>query len=350
MKKDSPHTHRKTAVFLIHPRDHRDLAATCWWTRFIPPAITDPIMERLSGRFGYVICEKQTIYETLDFYVLGVALKGYQMVPKTAHDLKKIRKRILEAAVYAQDHLKADVIGLGALTASVTDGGKWLEKQGVSCKLTHGNTYATLIAEQGILNLIQQLKLDNPLISIVGAYGVIGSALAKLLAQRYRLLLVGRNKTALERLAAQLAGDISLTTGLDDVKHADVVITATSHPESLLQPHQIKTGAVVYDVSQPNNVGPEVTSRRPDIIRVDGSLINTPGVVIRFDPATGTDETYACLGETILSGLEGIDRNVTGEIDLEYLERLRSIGNKWGFGHAGFTSFGQKVSLSASPT
>lgn len=40
------HAHRKTAVFLIHPRDHRDLAATVWWTRFVPPFINDPIMAK----------------------------------------------------------------------------------------------------------------------------------------------------------------------------------------------------------------------------------------------------------------------------------------------------------------
>lgn len=96
-------------------------------------------------------------------------------------------------------------------------------------------------------------------------------------------------------------------------------------------------------------MGPEITAKRPDIIRVDGSLIRTPGVVISFDPATGQDETYACLGETILTGLEGIERNVTGEIDFSYLEQLREVGQKWGFTHADFTSFGEKVKLHHAP-
>jgi predicted amino acid dehydrogenase len=302
-------------------------------------------MMRLSGKLGYVVCERQTVYDSVDFYVLGIALKGYQMVPNTAHDLKRIRKRILEAVIYAQDHLKADVVGLGALTASLTDGGKWLMKQNLTCKLTHGNTYATLIAEQGVTLIINNLKLENPLIAIVGAYGVIGSALAKLLTGRFRLLLAGKNSVALERIKAQLEGTVATTVNLEDLKEADIVITATSHPESLLLPHQLKTGAVVYDLSQPHNVGPEVTAARPDIIRVDGSLIRTPGVVIGFDPATGADETYACLGETLLTGLEGIERNATGDIDLAYLEELREIGQRRGFTHAEFTSFGKQVDV-----
>lgn len=340
---------RKTAVFLIHPRDHRDLAATVWWTRFVPAFITDPIMTRVSGRLGYVVCEHQTINDSVDFYVLGIALKGYQMIPATAHDLKRIRKRILEAVVYAQDHLKADVVGLGALTASLTDGGKWLMKQNLSCTLTHGNTYATLIAEEGVSQIIKTLKLENPLIAIVGAYGVIGSALAQLFAGKFRLLLVGKNSTALERLKEKLNGEVLITVNQDDLKNADIVITATSSPESLLKPDQLKHGAVVYDVSQPHNAGQEITAERPDVSRVDGSLIRTPGVVIGFDPATGRNETYACLGETLLTALEGINRNVVGAIDLEYLEQLRGIGKKRGFTHADFTSFGVNITIGKAP-
>jgi hypothetical protein len=82
-------------------------------------------------------------------------------------------------------------------------------------------------------------------------------------------------------------------------------------------------------------------------------LIRTPGVVIRFDPATGEDETSACLGETILTALEGIERDVIGDIDFDYLEQLREIGQRRGFKHAEFTSFGKRLEsgmpCSASP-
>ena len=61
--------------------------------------------------------------------------KGYvialNLLPKQIMESPKeiIREKILEAALFAQDELSVEVIQLGALTTSVTNGAKWLANQ-----------------------------------------------------------------------------------------------------------------------------------------------------------------------------------------------------------------------------
>ena len=61
--------------------------------------------------------------------------KGYvialKLLPKQVmeNEREHIRTKILDAALIVQDKYNVDVVQLGALTTSVTNGGKWLVNQ-----------------------------------------------------------------------------------------------------------------------------------------------------------------------------------------------------------------------------
>ncbi|MEK7122032.1 MAG: shikimate dehydrogenase, partial [Patescibacteria group bacterium] len=117
----------------------------------------------------------------------------------------------------------------------------------------------------------------------------------------------------------------------------------TNHPKSLLFPEHLKKNAVVYDVAQPMNLSSEVLQKRPDILRVDGCYVNIPNIDLRFDMGPPPGKTFACLAETILQALEGEIGHHIGEIDLDYLEKMKEIGKKYNFNHADFTCFSKPI-------
>lgn len=271
-------------------------------------------------------------------------MKGYQFSSETPSALKRVRSRILDAVYYAQDHINADVIGLGALCASATEGGKWLVRQdNITSCITHGDSYSIAISIEGIQKIVSCSGLKNPVIAIVGAYGLVGRAISSILAEKYDIIMMGRNEVKLRRFQINKGIKGMITTNMKDLRRADIVITATSHPRALLHQSHLKDGAIIYDVSQPENVSKSLVKERPDLIKIDGPLTKIPGINIRFDMKTGEDRTFACLTETVMMTLEGIEGDFVGEIDMSHIEYLKSIGKKYGFTHASFTQFGLPI-------
>lgn len=331
-------------AFLIHPRDIQDLYRRFPLAKFFGKRINYKIMKHLSGRMGFTVCSKfQIIHnqKTAEGYLIAVLLTAEQIMTLPS---EFVRNRILQAILYAQS-LNVNVIGLGGLIKSVTHGGKWLVKKSeVIASITHGDTYSVAIAEEGVEKLIALKNLKNPLIAIVGAYGMIGSALSKILARKYRLLLVGKNYRKLTELSKQISvSNCKISTNLTDVKEADLIVTATNHPKSLLFSEHLKKNAVVYDIAQPMNLSPEVLQKRPDILRVDGCYANIPNINLGFDMGPPQGKTFACLAETILQALEGEIGHHVGEIDLNYFEKIKQTGKEYNFTHSRFTCFSKPI-------
>ncbi len=262
-----------------------------------------------------------------------------------------VQDRILEATLLAQNQLGAELVGLGAYTAPLTDAGRWLVRQdSVKINITHGDSFSTAIAAEGVRKISQQLGLGlrTQKVAIIGAYGLIGSALSKILAQECgAMLLVGRNQIKLERLKNELAccGNVSLSTEIASIKDSDIVVTSTSHPGSLLRPEHLKKNAVVYDIAQPINVTEEVCRQRPDIIRIDGCYAKIPSINLGVEMGPPNGATFSCLAETIMQALDNDHSNYVGEIDLANVEKTIKREKKYGFYHAEFTNFSKPIDL-----
>jgi predicted amino acid dehydrogenase len=334
----------KKFAFLVHPRDMSDITRKFPILKLIPPSVVKKwILPRLKSG---IVCSKFNIFESVEGYIVATPLTPEQLVYPTI----ETRKRILEAVLFTQEELDVELLGLGALTVTATDGGRWIiEQNRVRISITHGDSYAVAIAEDGIEKIIDLCELNRKkiTIAIVGAYGIIGAALTKILAKNYSLILIGKSRSKLEALNNALNSSTSkiiLSTELSDIYDADVVITATSHPTALLMPHHLKTGTVVYDIAQPRNTSFNLALSRPDILIIDGSLVNINGVNIGFDLGTPKGTTFACLVETIILTLEGKRGHRVGEISPSSVEEIRNMGKKYGFEHAPFTCFGRRLS------
>lgn len=286
--------------------------------------------------------------------VVCLSVTGSQMMA----DPRDAARRVLAAAVFAQDEFGANIIGLTSLTSSVTMQGKWLaDRREVRAALTHGDSYASVLTVDGVEQALSRTghKGGEALVGVLGAYGLIGRAVSLTLARAgHRLLLVGPNAHKLARLALEMRVDsdrIRTSTDVRSLVAADLIVTATSNPSALVTPECVKpatTPVIIYEVSVPPNLPYDDYRRlreaRPNAIKVDGAMASIPGVNIGFSiPGVAEGTTYSCWAETFLQAMEGDIAHHVGDIDLDHMARTREWALRHGFGHAPFTCFGERL-------
>jgi predicted amino acid dehydrogenase len=298
----------------------------------------------------------------------------------------------------------AELIGLGAFTSVVTRGGLDVSREGVA--VTTGNSYTAVSAAQAVAMGMKALGTGfGPHLSaaIVGGTGAIGRAMALLLAEDVgRLVLIGNPDRAVEvsrRRLLAVAGDVcrhlavryheghrfahgslgsrvlaayggcpepdapadvftelaeclestrtlQLTNVLEDVLPlADIVVAATSATGTLIGPRSLRPGAVVCDLSRPANISAEVAAMRPDVLVIDGGVIDVPGHPDLGSFGLGRGLAYACMAETMMLALDGHLRNTSLGTDLapETLRLLHALADRHGFRVAQLRSFGRPL-------
>ncbi|MBN2600295.1 MAG: hypothetical protein JXA75_07120 [Candidatus Thermoplasmatota archaeon] len=275
--------------------------------------------------------------------ITGLKLTAEQIMKQS---LEEIRKRLLELILFLQNELDINLIQLGALTTSVTDGGVWVTKQKeYTGFVNHGDSYTAAITCQATIKALEVRK-KNPsdlTLSIVGAYGIIGEAVSKILVPQFsHSILVGRRENKLKELQNKLDGDFEITTDLK-TKTADVIITATSHPTALLTSENMKKNAIIIDVSQPPNFSYPVWRQRPDSLRIDGGLVHLPKQYPFRVPSLPDDKIFSCVAEIIMQAMENERKNHVGSIDMNHLKKTETWGYKYGFTLNELTNFGKTI-------
>ena len=128
-----------------------------------------------------------------------------------------------------------------------------------------------------------------------------------------------------------------------DTKEADIIITATSHPSTLLNSNHVKKNAIIVDVSQPSNISKDVCAQRNDICRVDGGFVDFP-IKYNFQiPGIPIGKMFSCIVEVIMQTKEDEKRNHVGSIDLKHLRKTEEWAKKYGYQFQELTNFGEKI-------
>ena len=278
-------------------------------------------------------------------HIAGLKLTAKQMM---SFPQDEVRQRILDAAVFVQDELGVDLIQLGALTTSVTSGGRWVaDQKEYTGFVNHGDSYTAAVTCQVVEKALDLFHKDSSelVLSIVGAYGIIGEAVSKILVpQFHHSILIGRREGKLRELSTKLKGSLETTLDLT-TKEADIIVTATSHPTALLNSDHLKKNAIVVDVSQPPNLSWEMCQRRSDICRVDGGYVDFPIKYNLQPPGMPVGLLFACIVESIMQTIENEQRNHVGSIDINHLRRTERWGQKYGFTLKKLTNFGIPIRM-----
>lgn len=333
-----PKKPERAFAFIIHPRDLSDVARKYPFARFFPNIITTFLIKHLWP----IVASKVTGLHDKQ----GREIPGWIVIcPLSARQLienKRLAKKRILQTIRLAECLGAHVVGLGALTSSVTNGGLDIAGE-VSASLATGRTMTAIAVTEYLTYLLFyfQERIEERRIAIVGAGGSVGATTALLLAKKgaRHLLLVDleRKSDRIERLIKELIGDredfdIRKSHHIGDIKWADVIITATNAPEALVVSDDIRPGTIVIDDAQPSDVHPGVM-KREDVLVIFGGIVKTPRVYSHFNfSLVERDENFSCLAETMLLARENIHKNFAiGHITMAQLERIDALARTVGF-------------------
>ncbi len=275
--------------------------------------------------------------EPISGWVICVPLTAKQMMEDRALALRHIRR-----AVVLAKNKGAKIIGLGALTASLTKGGHDLKDiSGVA--LTTGHAYTVYNISQTLLGILDEMdeKHEESVLAIVGASGSIGSGVARLLCEykfkEFLLIDLVRKNENLSTLVTEIQREhphllVTVSNHIGDIKRADVIITATSAPEALIKDDDLKVGAIVIDDAQPSDIDSSVFAR-DDVLVLEAGAVRTPGIRVNFNlDLKGNEDSFSCLAEVlIMASQKRSEHYVLGDFSRAHVNEISALGREMGF-------------------
>ncbi|MCW5936055.1 MAG: hypothetical protein KIT11_01950 [Fimbriimonadaceae bacterium] len=332
-------------AFLLHPLTARQAARKYAWARWMPEGWIERFLRMTKPTYvSHITGVKSITGVETEGWFFGVPLTPRMMTGSVP--VEESYALIVEAARMAAD-VGAEIMGLGAFTSVVGDGGITIAERS-PIAITTGNSYTVATAIEGTLEACRKVGVQpcEATLAVVGATGSIGNACARVLAPNFaKTWLVGRDEARTQAVADQIPGSHA-TVDLDVLRHADAVVTVTSAGGAIVEPHHLKSGAVVCDVSRPRDVSVKVAEKRPDVLVIEGGVVKVPGAVdFGFDFGFPKGTAYACMSETMMLALEGRAESYTvgKEVQVEKVEETRRWATKHGFQLAGFRSFEREV-------
>jgi len=335
-------------AFIIHPLGGKaDVARKYKLARYLPERWVDQLVKLIPPQVvSHITGVTGADGATAEGWFVGCPLTPRQFLELPE---EYVLAKVSRAARIAQD-TGARIVGLGAYTSVVGDAGVTVAKN-VEIAVTTGNTYTVATAMEGTLQAgaLMGIAPEQARAAVVGAAGSIGRVCSHLMAETAAsLTLVGRDRQKLEAVREEIGRDtVTVSTDpLQALPQADLVITVTSAVDTVIEPEYLKPGAVVCDVARPRDVSRAVAERRPDVLVIEGGVVQVPGPVdfgmdFGFPPGTA----YACMAETMLLALEERYEcfSLGRELEVEKVREIRRLAQKHGFRLAGFRSFERAV-------
>ncbi|MEI6950394.1 aminotransferase class III-fold pyridoxal phosphate-dependent enzyme [Paraflavisolibacter sp. H34] len=283
------------------------------------------------------------------------------------NELAPYRKICHKAIATLSKEYFTDIVGLGQYTSIITSNGTTIPHSDVV--VTTGNSFTTYIGLQSVLHEVRKGLViprgEEIVAGIIGAAGNISSVYAKCITPYVsKMFLKGSDRsqgteriarTARELLkyvvtrlqqqqheasglleekirATRLYSDIvggtlkadapnlyallqeelgdenpiAIFSDLEVLRQCNLVIVATNAPSPFLTEDHFSAGTIVYDISVPLNVTPELFHNDKNIKVLVGGVVTLPhgeGLPLRGFPLPA-GSVYACIAETLLLGLE----------------------------------------------
>ena len=339
-------------AFLMHPLRFDDFARKYPFTQRLPERWVESLFRHVPPmRVGHVTGVVSPTGAELEGWLLALA-----MTPRVLLDTPyPVVLRALEKAGRLAESLGAEIFGLGAFTKIAGDRGVTLASR-LNIAVTTGNSYTTATAVTGALAAARRMEVDMATahVAVIGATGSIGAACCHLLAREVaEITVVARGRKRLEELAATLGAAhpglvVHVETNIPAAaRAADILIAVSSSPDALVEPEDLKPGAVVCDVARPRNLSRIVTERRPDVLVIDGGVIEVPGAHadLGFDFGFPPRMVEACMAETMALALDGRLENFTlgPSVDPGKVGEIAAIADRHGFKMSGFRRFERAI-------
>ena len=337
--------------FFVHPLDMRDVI------RIAPQAENKrmPLVEKIlewtpCHEVAHITGLKCYDGEDAEGWFVGITLLPHQFLnlPKDT-----VMKKMLEGIDIARKK-GAQIIGLGGFSSVIGNGGIDIADSTPDIPLTSGNSFTISAAMEATVSAAKKLdiNLKKSKAAVVGGSGSIGSVCARIFApETAETTLIARNQKRLERVAAEIHDDtnvkvLTCNSVQEGLKDADIIISATSSSGDIIKPEYLKSGALVCDVSLPHDVCREVATLRPDVLVIEGGLMNVPNNVnLNYDFGFPPGIALACMTETMALCMEGRFEtfSIGRGLQIDKVLEIEKIAKRQGFTLAGFRSFERLV-------
>jgi acetylornithine/succinyldiaminopimelate/putrescine aminotransferase/predicted amino acid dehydrogenase len=250
---------------------------------------------------------------------------------------------LVQQGVDLAHDLGCQVVSLGQYTSIATMNGTRLATRGMG--VTTGNSYAVALAIEAIERAQRETgrRAEESVLVVAGAAGNIGQVCAEILAPRYRrTTLIGSTRLGsrqrLQALAATLP-NTTTTTDLAAVGEGGVVIAALNAVDAPLAASDFAPNAIFCDLSVPASLPRGAAALRPDVLHLKGGIAALPFgedlEIVDFPLPRG--QTYGCMAEAILFGLEGVrDTTFTGALSPGQVRRVAAMAERHGFSLADY--------------
>lgn len=334
--------------FIIHPIKPKDVGRKYPIANYLPDVVIEQFMllKPAPVLTSQITGIKSKAGAETEGWFISCPLTPDQMINKVP--IEKVYDRLVACADMAAD-LGASLVGLGAFTSVVGDGGVTVQRR-AKIGVTTGNSYTVATAIQGTLHACHLVGVDvpNATLAVVGATGSIGRTAAQILGRDFgKVILVGRDQ---ERTALVAAGvdHAEATTDITRIREADAVVTVSSAGKDLIFPEHLRPGAVVCDVARPRDVSVRVAQERPDVLVIEGGVVKVPGDVnFNFNFGFPEQTAFACMSETMILALEGdpslFNFTVGKDVTVEQVDTISRLAEKHGFELARFRAFEKVV-------
>lgn len=332
--------------FVIHPTSLADVA------RYEPGALGkgEPLIRKILEWVPPSAVCRVTGVRAPDGREIAGWFVAVPLLPEQMLELprEEVYGRILEAIRIGHE-LGAQIAGLGAFTAIVGDGGVTIAAR-APIPVTTGNSLTISAGVRSLLRGALAMECDpaRSTLAVIGATGSIGAASVALLAPHVaHLILVAPNLTRLRAMHAGLPPEVraksEYATDIHGaVRRAELVLTATSATREIIEPEDIRPGAVVCELSVPHNLGSRIGTLRPDVLVVEGGTMRMPGAPLwerirepgrLFDLGLGAGMALACMSETMVLTLEGrFEPYTLGRgISLDRVREIATLAEDCGF-------------------
>jgi predicted amino acid dehydrogenase len=187
------------------------------------------------------------------------------------------------------------------------------------------------------------IDLSRSKLGIIGATGNIAATYALMMAGEVaELTLIVRDpasprlKTLMNEIHRAVPHlPVRAVDDLDALRACSLIVAASNAPEPLIYPESLPPGPVVIcDISLPSDVAPAVSLERPEALVIHGGLVRLPcndDFLIAGLPLDA-GYVYACMAETLLMGLEGIQSHGSyGPITPSDVEKAMAMAERHGF-------------------
>ncbi len=330
---------KKVAAFIVHPMEKGDVVRKYKFADILSEGKIIEALPKVPPRVlkpEVVIRSKTGASITCWFIAATLLPVHFESLPEEEviqHVLKAIRRG---------EKLGASSGGLGALTATIGDNGREIDRRS-NIPLTTGNTCTVAAAIESLTPAARKFNLDlkNATLAIVGASGSIGQACAQILAAEVKnLILVGRSKEklepVLEKIEPAYRNRVSIETNIKKgISTADIIVSVTSAADAVIYPDYIKPGAIVCDVARPRDVAREVMEVRDDVLVYEGGIFEVYEQDVKSPAVLGLPSScfLACMVELFILSLEGIEKDGTigRDIDVKKVRRMLALTKKHGF-------------------